>query len=591
LNGLADRGRRAEAAGALARYWGAEALIVFICDPELGVLRPAPGFPQILPGGPSWRRFLARCRELGEHRDSVAFPDRETMTEARAFVAEDGAVLMLLGGSPSLSRAEFAELPFGLLSALLRAESVEAATAGRIEAARDATRRATALAEGLDVARSQAAAKAAELAAALAEAARLNQQLRDLNETLEQRVRERTRSLEKETEERIKAQTALLQAQKMEAVGQLTGGVAHDFNNLLSVVIGALESIQGLSEHNPRLERLVKLAQRAAQRGEVLTQKLLAFSRQQVLRSQLVELNDLIRDCEPLVRRAIGETVRLETRFSRTPCRCHIDPVQFETAILNLAVNARDAMPAGGTLVIETAVCRDEGRERRPEMGPGPYVRITVRDNGSGMTPDILARVFEPFFTTKPVGKGTGLGLSQVHGFVHQSGGWVEIDSTLGKATEVRLYLPVAQPEPARAERRRARKVEPASEGETVLVVEDEPDVADMVLSMLDGLGYRTEFARNGKEALSILERNPAIDLLFTDLVMPGGMSGAQLAIAARRLRPHLKILLTSGYAAHPAIADDGLREGFPLISKPYRLNELAAAVRAALGEVADNGS
>jgi len=506
------------------------------------------------------------------------------MADICGFVAESGAVLTLIGGAPNLSMAEFETLPFPLLAALVRAESREQAATGLAAAARDATRRATTLAAALDLARAELTAQAAELASALADAARLNRELQALNDTLEERVAERTEALKKETEERIKAETALLQSQKMEAVGQLTGGVAHDFNNILSVMIGTLDSIQRLGISNPRLRHLVELAERAAKRGEVLTQQLLAFSRRQLLRPQRVDLNSLIANYRELLRRALGETIRLDIRLCAIPCYCHIDPVQFETAILNLTVNARDAMPAGGTLTIETAICAGNTVEDRRQVGSGSYACVTVTDSGTGIDTAIVTRVFDPFFTTKPVGKGTGLGLSQVHGFVHQSGGRIEIDSAPDKGTRVRLYLPLISGENAKPEHTSHEDIIPQTGAETILIVEDDPDVTEMILASLESLGYRVLHAGNGREALAVLQRNKQVDLLFTDLVMPGGMSGTQLIAAARQIRPQLKVLLTSGYAAHPAaVTDDGLREELPLISKPYQLRDLAAAIRAVL--------
>jgi signal transduction histidine kinase len=587
VNELADPGRRPEAAAALARCLNAEALLVLIRDPDLGVLRPAPGFPQTLPGGPTWRRFLARCTGPGEHQDEVAFPDAHTVKAARAFVGADGAVLILLGGSPALSLSDLDELGFPLLSALLRAESAQVAAAGLAAAARDATHRATTLASALDAARGEIEEKAVELEHALAESARLNEELRRFNETLELRVSERTRELEREVTERRKAEAALLQAQKMEAVGQLTGGVAHDFNNLLAVIMGTLDLIDRKAGDDEELRRLVGNAQRAAERGERLTQQLLTFARRQQLRPKIVDIDELVRNFVGLLQHAVGAAIEIETRCVAGSCRSHIDPVHFETAVLNLAVNARDAMPFGGTLTIETEVVDLDACfvADHPEVQPGAYVRIAVSDTGSGMAPETVARVFEPFFTTKAVGKGTGLGLSQVYGFVKQSGGHIEIESAPAAGTTVRLYLPLAEGEAAsRPSFRENRAAQDGAVGsETVLVVEDDPDVLEMVLTSLNDLGYRTIVARNGAEAMAVLESATPIDLLFTDLVMPGGIGGAVLAREARRLRPDIKILLTSGYSARPAAAGDGLPGDSQLISKPYRQRELALKIRAVL--------
>jgi len=450
FNRLADRRQRTAAASALAHHWRAEALIVFIPDRELGVLRPAPGFRQTLPGGPEWRDFLARCRQPGEHHGVVAFPERGQMTAVRAHVGADGAVLALLGGAPALSHEAFARLPFPLLSALLGAEAAASAAAGFAAAAREATGRATALAAALDHARCEADTKAAECEAVVIETARLNRQLKELNDTLEQRVRERSRELEKQTAERLKAEAALHQAQKMEALGQMTGGIAHDFNNVLSVIIGSLDLIETMAGGNQRLSRAVAMAQGAADRAARLTAQLLAFGRRQVLRPQTIDVNEAVDEYQDLLRRAVGGAITIRTDLSPTPCRVRIDPVQFETAILNLAINARDAMPSGGMVAIETAVCREP--PEAPDLAPGDYVCVTVRDQGQGMPAEIVGRVFEPFFTTKPAGRGTGLGLSQVYGFVRQSGGHVALDSGVGKGTAVRIYLPLIQDEPGRVE-------------------------------------------------------------------------------------------------------------------------------------------
>ncbi len=426
FNLLADIRQREAAAAALAREWGAEAVIVLIPDPELGTLRPAPGFRPTLPGGPSWRHFLAACRQPGEHHGEVDFPERGRMVAACSHAGADGAVLALLGGVPSLSATEFMELPFPLLSALLCAEAAGGAAEGLVAAAREATRRTTAFTEALDRARSETDAKAAELEAAMAEMARLNQQLRSLNDTLEERVRDRSRELQRQTEERLKAEAALHQAQKMEALGQITGGVAHDFNNVLAIVIGSLDLIEAVAGDNPRLRRAVAMAQGAAKRAAQLIEQLLAFGRRQMLQPRTIDVNAVLGEYRDLLHRAVGEAIAITTDLSPVPCRVHIDPAQFETAILNLAINARDAMPAGGRLEIETAACRGPLPEI-PDLISGDYVRITVRDHGLGMPAEIVERVFEPFFTTKPPGKGTGLGLSQVYGFVRQSGGRVAI--------------------------------------------------------------------------------------------------------------------------------------------------------------------
>jgi signal transduction histidine kinase/FixJ family two-component response regulator len=583
LDRLADRAQRAEIAAELARRWSADALFMLVRDHELGVLRPAAGFQQTLPGGALWRRFLAQCARPGEHQGEVSFPDRKTIASALAYATAEGFVLVLVGGVPNLSYTEFKKLPFALISALLRTEATEQAASGAVAAAREVTQRTAALASALDRARGETQAKAAELQRALAEAAHLNEQLRQLNNTLEHRVSERTRELETQTEERLKAEAALLQSQKMEAVGQLTGGVAHDFNNLLSIIIGSLDLMEPMAADNPRLQRAVNMAQRAADRGARLTEQLLAFARRQVLRPQIIELNEIIGEYQGLLRRAVGEAVELRTELSRELCYCHIDPVHLETAILNLAINARDAMPAGGILVIELNRCVD--REPIPDLGPSMQVRITVRDSGSGMSPDVVDRVFEPFFTTKPEGKGTGLGLSQVYGFVQQSGGRIAIETELGKGTAIHIYLPLVEGKKDSVEHCQTKQSTRTAGSETILVVDDDADVREIIVSMLEHAGYKIKIASNGVEALSVLKTDQVVDLLFTDLVMPGGITGVQLAHAAQELRPGINILLTSGYTAAAGITDDAMRDGFPLVLKPYRQHELITSIRSVLDQ------
>lgn len=421
------------------------------------------------------------------------------------------------------------------------------------------------------------------------------QELRRLNETLEHQVALRTlelteanRRLEQEATQRRKAEDALWHAQKLEAVGQLTGGIAHDFNNLLAVVVGTLEMLRNAFEADAeiprvRMLRLLGAAETASERGRKLTQQLLAFARRSTLRSETATISDLFTASEPLLRRALGETVSLELSFPSDLWACRLDPAQFEAAILNLLVNARDAMPGGGKLCVTAGNMDLHAPDITPHesLPAGEYVCLQVTDSGTGMTADVIAHVFEPFFTTKEVGKGTGLGLSQVYGFVKQSGGEVAIDSAPGMGTTVRLYFPRADlvqgvsPAPQ-------RRVEPARLGsETVLVVEDDELVRQMTVTTLTELGYRVLTAANGPAALEILRGEPDIDLLFSDVVMPGGISGYELIDQARQLREGLKALMTSGYASrHP------MRAGaidIPLLAKPYHRNQLAQSIRAAL--------
>jgi PAS domain S-box-containing protein len=374
------------------------------------------------------------------------------------------------------------------------------------------------------------------------------------------------------------AESRLHQAQKMDAVGQLTGGVAHDFNNLLTVIIGALEVDPQCipAEMRPSIEQ----AMRAAERGAALTHRLLAFSRQQMLVARSVDFNRLIGDMDELLRRTLEEHVEIELRLASDLWPALADSGQLENSLLNLAINARDAMPEGGKLTIETGNVHldDDYASHNADVAPGDYVMMAVTDTGTGMPEDVLAHVFEPFFTTKEVGKGTGLGLSMIYGFAKQSGGHAKIYSEVGHGTTVRLYLPRLTNEPKAA----AAAADPprTGGGGTILVVEDNPDVRRLVVRQLRDLGYEVIEAANGPQALQILDGGALIDLLFTDVVMPGGMTGRQLAEAAKTRRPGLKTLFTSGYTEDSILRLGKLDPGVRLLSKPYRKHELAARIR-----------
>jgi PAS domain S-box-containing protein len=408
------------------------------------------------------------------------------------------------------------------------------------------------------------------------------QALRLLNETLEQRVAE-------EVERRSAAEEALRQAQKMETLGQLTGGVAHDFNNLLQVVSGNIDLIQrGLPADNPRLQRAVENAARGAERAAVLTQRLLAFSRRQPLAPKPIEPNKLVAGMSELLHRTLGETIAIETVLASGLWMVEADPNQLENAILNLAVNARDAMAAkenegGGKLTIETANSHFDRAYAAENAGvsPGQYVCICVSDTGCGMAADTVTRAFEPFFTTKDVGKGTGLGLSMVYGFVKQSGGHLKIYSEPGEGTSVKLYLPrLIGGQPVDEERLDAEAPD-GGQNETILVCEDDADVRAFTVEVLRDLGYRVVEAEDGPTALRMLERQDgAVDLLFTDVVLPSGMTGAMLAEQARSMRPDLKILFTTGYARNAIVHHGRLDPGVELITKPFSYTDLAARVR-----------
>jgi signal transduction histidine kinase len=378
-------------------------------------------------------------------------------------------------------------------------------------------------------------------------------------------------------EARRQMEEQLHQSQKMETVGQITGGVAHDFNNLLAIVSGNLERIEDLS--NEKIKHFASAARRATDRGTQLIAQLLAFSRSQRLNPKLIDANGLISDFEGLIGQALEGGCELRLRLADELWLCNIDGSQLETALLNLALNGRDAMADGGTLEIETRnVILDE---ETPEYSAGAYVRISVTDTGSGMAPEVRDRVFEPFFTTKEVGKGTGLGLSMVYGFVRQSGGHVVIESTLGEGTTVALFLPKALQQPyAKADSPQVQTIPEGSE--QILIVDDNEDLLEVTSSMLTNLGYRVTCARNGTEAVQLLENEQKFKLLFSDVVMPNGMNGIELARTARQLNKGIKVLLTSGATGNALVQHVG---EFELLNKPYRLADLAQRLRSMLHE------
>ena len=407
------------------------------------------------------------------------------------------------------------------------------------------------------------------------------------NETLRQQIAERE-----------KAEEALRQTQKIEAIGHLTGGVAHDFNNILQVVLGGLDVLRRrmakwqLSDQvRADLERYLGEVRAASQRGADLTRQLLAFARRQPLEPKDTDINKLVQGMSDLLRRSLGEQVEIETVLAGGLWRTQCDPNQLEHALLNLAVNARDAMPDGGRLTIETANAHlDEDYSRwHHDVAPGQYLLLAVTDTGAGMPQDVLAHVFEPFFTTKEVGRGTGLGLSQVYGFIKQSGGHVTLYSEVGLGTTVKLYLPrsfssAAAPLPAPVPPRETGR----SPSETILVVEDDESVRALAIATLGDLGYRVVQARDSGEALRQLDAYPGIDMLFTDVGLPGGLNGRQLADRAAQARPDLKVLFTSGYARNAIVHGGRLDEGVALISKPFTADALAVKIRQILDKSSD---
>ena len=368
----------------------------------------------------------------------------------------------------------------------------------------------------------------------------------------------------------------LAQARKMEAVGQLTGGVAHDFNNLLTVVLGNVDMMARKNEDEARRARRIDAIRQAAERGRDLTRQLLAFSRRQHLSPVDLDVNELIRDFEPLIHQAIGEAVTLDLALTDGPLGAHVDPTQLETALLNLAVNARDAMPDGGTLSIRTEL----------ETGASDWAVVVVQDSGVGMPADVRDRVFEPFFTTKEVGKGSGLGLSQVYGFVRQSDGDVKLESAPGAGSTFRLRLPLSDA-PVQSVRAEAARTEVVGGREKILLVEDDPTVLSLTQDLLTALGYEVTTATHAAEALEVLQSSAEVDLLFSDVVMPGGISGVGLARTARELRPGLAVLLSSGFVGdNTAVLDIE----FPLLDKPYETAALACRIRNLLDADPERG-
>jgi signal transduction histidine kinase len=413
----------------------------------------------------------------------------------------------------------------------------------------------------------------------IAERTRAEEALRELNGNLERQVAERTEQLRVQEE-------ALRQAQKMEAIGQLTGGVAHDFNNILQVIVGNLEVIRRIATADAgRIQRAAEQALNGARQASSLTQRLLAFSRRQPLDPKPIDVNAVVVGMSDMVNRTLGETIAVEIVRGAGLWKAETDPNALESAILNLAVNARDAMPEGGRLTIETTNAHiDEAyASAHSEVHAGQYVALSISDTGVGMDAETLRRAFEPFFTTKPVGKGTGLGLSQVYGFVKQSGGHVKIYSEVGQGTTVKIYLPRLQGSVEEADAHRPVAMPEGTQAEIILVVEDEESVRNYSVDALRELGYRVIEAPDGPSALTILESRTRIDLLFTDVVLPGGMTGAQLAARAREWHPALKILFTTGYARNAIFHHGRLDKGVNLLTKPYSFADLAAKIRDVL--------
>jgi signal transduction histidine kinase/CheY-like chemotaxis protein len=408
-----------------------------------------------------------------------------------------------------------------------------------------------------------------------------------LVESMEDRVRERTRELEIESEARRMAEDSMRQMQKMEAVGQLAGGIAHDFNNMLAVILGALDLIESRLARGQDVSALIAGARHGATRAAELTQRLLAFSRQLPLKPKIVQPNRLVADMSEMLRRTLGETITIETVLAGGLGSINVDESQLENAILNIAINARDAMPEGGTLTIETgnAHLDDEYAREHAEVKAGEYVIIAITDTGAGMAADVIERAFDPFFTTKEVGKGTGLGLSQIFGYVKQSRGHTKIYSKPGQGATVKLYFPRhdggAEPAPS------AKGREGAPRGgvtDVILLVEDDDRMREITIESLGELGYTVIPSSSGAEALRLLSEHPGINLLLTDVVMPQ-MNGRQLADAAVNLRSDLKVLFMTGYARDAVVHNGVVDHGVNLLTKPFDLDQLALKLREVLAQ------
>lgn len=415
-----------------------------------------------------------------------------------------------------------------------------------------------------------------------------------INEVLEARVRERTAELEATNAElraeiaaRADAEAQAAQLQRIETIGQLTGGIAHDFNNLLGIIIGNLDLAQRrLAQGRTDIVRYIDGALDGANRGATLTRRLLAFARRQPLQPAVTDANALVSGMSELLRRTLGEGIELECVLAGGLWRTCVDPGQLEAAIVNTAVNARDAMPEGGKLTIETmnAHLDDAYVAAHPDAAPGQYVLVAVTDTGEGMTPEVAARAFEPFYTTKEAGRGTGLGLSQIYGYLKQSGGHAKIYSEAGQGTTVKLYFPryTGMDEAAASGEAATSTIPPGRAAEIILVVEDEAGVRDTAVETLRELGYTVRHAADGRQALAVLDELPGVTLLFTDVVMPG-LSGRELADEAQRRHPGLKVLYTTGYTRNAIVHGGRLDPHVELLQKPYRVDELARKVRAVL--------
>jgi signal transduction histidine kinase len=571
LNGFANVGDRQEASTRLAKEMGGEAFLIFLKDEETGNFTPAQGFLQRLPGGPTWRTFLKQASRCSEFSGVVAFPDTGTLMPAISRAIQ--TALFVFVGRNLLVRWNEMEPGLPLLVELLKSEARVHISLARERSAAEAATHATHLAKALDGARKDISAT--------------SHRLRELNATLERRVVE-------EVARRNEAEAALRQTQKLEAIGQLTGGVAHDFNNLLTVIMGGLETIGRQIEGMPdrpqfaRILRAQAMAHHATQRAATLTARLLAFSRRQPLDPKSIDVDRLLAGMSELLNSTLGERVRLEIVGNAGLWSALADASELEHAILNLAVNSRDAMPNGGRLTIETGNTwlDEEYVAALPEPVPaGQYVLLAVTDTGCGMDKATVDRAFEPFFTTKEVGKGTGLGLSQVYGFVRQTGGHIRVYSEPGHGTTVKIYLPRSQTEPSEQAYRALPDATTLRGNEAILVVEDHDDLRAYSSGVLRDLGYHVFEAADAASAIGFLESARIVDLLFTDVVLPDNLHGKNVADHARRLHPAIKVLFTTGYTRNAIVHNGRLDAGVNLLTKPFTSRALAEKVRKILDE------
>jgi PAS domain S-box-containing protein len=416
-----------------------------------------------------------------------------------------------------------------------------------------------------------------ELVEARARAEAANNQLQELNTTLEQRISEAL-------ENQAKTDAALRQAHKMEALGQLTGGIAHDFNNMLAVVISGINLAQRQISRGDDGRKFLTGALEGAQRAATLTNRLLAFSRQLPLKPEVLEVNRLVSSMSEILQRTLGETILIETVLSGGLWKTHVDAGELENVVLNLAINARDAMPDGGKLTIETANFHldDDYARQHLEVTSGQYVMIAVSDTGSGMSPDVIDKVFEPFFSTKEVGKGTGLGLSQVHGFIKQSKGHIKVYSEIGQGTSIKIYLPRFHGTAVGAGAIVHSAAPRGSPTEVILVVEDDARMREMTVASLTELGFSALQAASADAALRLLHEHPEVVLLFTDIVMPGS-NGRQLADEAQKFRPELKVVFTTGYTRNAVIHNGMVDAGVNFLPKPFTIDQLGNKIRDVL--------